>query len=417
MKISLPQGLPHKAISSYVTYMSETVKSIIAAKNQSLKVAEYFALSGDEKYIKYAERILNCSPRIHIDYAFQDRDGWDFDEDTNTLKECIVSDIISSIKDVWWCRQAQCPSCIVAKSRKRRALLFKGLPKLMADYPDCSLIFLTLTQRHIPLSELRSQIDNMSDGWKLLSQCKEFPAIGYKLNKSGKKVPIIGYLRSVEITISKTQIPGEEIMVHPHSHVIIIVPKSYFTNKSKNNYITQARWSELWRRSMKLDYDPIVDVRKAYSKNADTVNLVNVAMEAAKYITKFDDLVGFGEALPKFSEQVHGKKFFNSGGVFADYVTQKKLDQIESSMTHGDEVEFIGDYSVDLIWDDFYHKYRRSSDGRFSYEPILLGNSEYAVKTKNEAVNFLINHGIQPRPEPLLNLDLDCLDSFEEFML
>lgn len=331
--------LPEGVAAFHVTNMSHRVQSILNAKRRSLQVAEIFAQTGQDKYIKYAERILDCAPFLRVD-SFFDRDAG----------------FITSIRDAKWCRVAQCPVCIAAKTSKRRSLLFQSLPKFQSDYPNCKFIFLTLTQRHVPLSNLRNQIDLMSKGWKLLAQCKEFPGLAY--------------LKSVEVTRSKTEVSGE-IMVHPHSHCVIAVSSDYFAGRT---YLTQARWQQLWRRSMKLDYDPIVDVRRAYSKRGSGDSSVQVVMEAVKYITKFDDLLSFGEALPQFSEQVHCIKPFTSGGLFKKYVAQSKLDRIETSVTHGDEQEVLPDFSSDLVWDDLRNNYKNSKTG-FYLGPRVVSRS------------------------------------------
>ncbi len=49
----------------------------------------------------------------------------------------------------------------------------------------------------------------------------------------------------------------EEDTYHPHFHVLLPV---------KKNYIKQADWTSLWKKALKLDYTPIVDIRRVKSK-------------------------------------------------------------------------------------------------------------------------------------------------------
>lgn len=64
---------------------------------------------------------------------------------------------------------------------------------------------------------------------------------------------VLGYFRALEITKNH-----EEDTYHPHFHVLLPVKRSYFGK----NYIKQAEWTSLWKRAMKLDYTPIVDIRR-----------------------------------------------------------------------------------------------------------------------------------------------------------
>jgi plasmid rolling circle replication initiator protein Rep len=89
-------------------------------------------------------------------------------------------------------------------------------------------------------------ISDMMKGWNRL--------FGYKRIKTAT----LGYFRALEITKNH-----EEDTYHPHFHVLLPVKKSYFTCK---NYIKQADWTSFWKRAMKLDYTPIVDIRRVKGK-------------------------------------------------------------------------------------------------------------------------------------------------------
>ncbi|MEC1385604.1 protein rep, partial [Bacillus velezensis] len=70
----------------------------------------------------------------------------------------------------------------------------------------------------------------------------------------------------------------EEDTYHPHFHVLFPVKKSYFTGK---NYIKQTDWTSLWKRAMKLDYTPIVDIRRVKGKaNIDAEQIESDVREA-----------------------------------------------------------------------------------------------------------------------------------------
>ncbi|WP_373385776.1 protein rep, partial [Klebsiella pneumoniae] len=62
-------------------------------------------------------------------------------------------------------------------------------------------------------------------------------------------------LRSTEITVNE-----QDGSYNQHLHVLLFVKSSYFTGDSVN-YITQAEWTDLWQRALKVDYEPVVHVQ------------------------------------------------------------------------------------------------------------------------------------------------------------
>ncbi|MTE28523.1 replication protein, partial [Winogradskyella sp. ZXX205] len=60
-------------------------------------------------------------------------------------------------------------------------------------------------------------------------------------------------------------------------HVLLPVKKSYFGK----NYIKQTEWTSLWKKAMKLDYTPIVDIRRVKGKaKIDAEQIENDVREA-----------------------------------------------------------------------------------------------------------------------------------------
>ena len=62
-------------------------------------------------------------------------------------------------------------------------------------------------------------------------------------------------------------------------HVLCAVLPSYYTSR---DYIRQAQWTDMWRDAARLDYTPIVDVRRA-------TGTAGSLAEVAKYATKPSD--------------------------------------------------------------------------------------------------------------------------------
>jgi plasmid rolling circle replication initiator protein Rep len=93
-------------------------------------------------------------------------------------------------------------------------------------------------------------------------------------------------MRVLEITYSKKR---DEY--HPHLHIIFAVNKSYFTGR---DYISQRKLAELWKKVCKLDYTPIVDLRKVINKDTGEDSgkaLGSAVSEIAKYAVKDTDML------------------------------------------------------------------------------------------------------------------------------
>jgi hypothetical protein len=61
------------------------------------------------------------------------------------------------------------------------------------------------------------------------------------------------FVKTVEVTRGKTPVGS----AHPHFHVLMMVKPSYFTH----GYLSQAKWVEMWQKSLRIDYKPILDVQ------------------------------------------------------------------------------------------------------------------------------------------------------------
>lgn len=154
-----------------------------------------------------------------------------------------------------------------------RARAFTALPKVLEHYPKARFVFLTLTVRNCELSELRQTLTRMNKSWTLLTKRKEWPALGW--------------IRSVEVTRSRDD------TAHPHFHCLLMVPPSYFKGGA---YLSQRRWSEVWRACLKVDYDPIIHVQvvkppKGTQDGQEGVSMMNAVCETLKYSVKPSDVL------------------------------------------------------------------------------------------------------------------------------
>jgi len=187
------------------------------------------------------------------------------------------------------------------------ARFLQAAPRLLVRYPDARPVFLTLTQKNVPITELRAALHRMGKAWERLTKRKEFAAV-------------LGWIRTTEVTRAK------DGSAHPHYHALLIVPPDYFRRRGK--YVTQAEWTAIWRESLRVDYDPILHVTVARSRAArraggPPASLVDAARETLKYAVKPADMTSDSGWLLELTRQLHKLRFIASGGVLKDVLSEK----------------------------------------------------------------------------------------------
>lgn len=203
-----------------------------------------------------------------------------------------------------FCRARMCPMCSWRRSRKIYGHVSAIMDALHEQTPDRRYVLLTLTVRNCAADQLDSTLDKMFAAWKRLTETKEF------------KQGVDGWYRALEVTVNP-----DKLTLHPHFHVILCTNSAYWGR----NYIKQARWKELWARSMRIDYVPVVDVRRI---KGDTARAV---AEAAKYTVKPAELLdipgdSLEEVLRQLDEAIAGRRLVAYGGVMRELHKQLNLD-------------------------------------------------------------------------------------------
>ena len=136
-----------------------------------------------------------------------------------------------------------------------------------------------------------------------------------------KKFPAIGWIRSTEVT------RGKNGSAHPHFHCLLLVKPSYFGKY----YLKQYEWVELWRSSLRVDYNPILHI-KPVRQGRQPMELVP---EILKYCVKESDLVADREWFLELTRQMHKMRTVATGGVLKEYL--KQLEQEPEDLIGKDE--------------------------------------------------------------------------------
>lgn len=219
-----------------------------------------------------------------------------------------------------FCRCRFCPMCNWRRSKKTFGQVSKIVDEIDKS-KEYEYIFLTLTIKNCIPEELENSINNISKSFM-------------RMFTNNIKVKNIcnGYFRAIEVTYNK-----KENTYHPHIHCIVVVEKDYFS-RWNNNYIKIEEWSELWGKYLKVDYLPVVDVRKVTSKNYKN----SAVAEISKYSVKSKDIIinnGHGKVNKDLTDKnvlvlhkaLKNKRLITFGGLMKELHKKLNLEDLNKN--------------------------------------------------------------------------------------
>ena len=269
---------------------------------------------------RLAERICQCSGYLGF--------GWITDSETGEKRLKLVM--------ARFCKVRHCPVCWWRRSLMWQARFLQVLPELESFCPTARWLFLTLTVRNCPLTDLRSTIQHMNVSFNRMTKRPEF------------RRNTFGWIRSTEVT------RGRDGSAHPHFHVLMMVRPSYFGK----GYVTQARWTELWREAARLDYTPIVHVQAVKNRRGSEHPLRGAIAETLKYSTKPEDLMD-RDWLLELTSQVHKLRFIGSGGLLKEVLRESEEETDEDLMLFDEDGDQIVDPEIFFGWHRRIQRYVR----------------------------------------------------------
>jgi plasmid rolling circle replication initiator protein Rep len=315
----------------------------------SLKVADILD-SGKCYHEKQAARIRKCAEKLEMGFV-----------------EDFLGNPVLKLKTAYFCRVRNCPVCQWRRAKMWSARFFDALPRIFSDYPEMRFIFVTFTVANCPVSELRSTVQLMNNAWGKMSRLKKFPALGF--------------VRSLEVTKEKNHYDksGKKLIraarpdyCHPHFHVLMAVPKSYFNN----NYLSKDDYAEMWQKSLKVDYKPVCDVRIVKPKELLTDSngvpvdektsvyegLKAAIVEVVKYTVKPSDMVQSTDWLLELVGQLHKTRAVSLGGIFKDYMKVDDDDLLTPTEREGNQGGLMFGWLGDVKRYRFSHFKNKDSD-------------------------------------------------------
>ncbi len=237
-------------------------------------VSDYY---GRSEFQNYSDRVRYCAELLDFKLVPEDQGVYNL-----------------KLASARFCRVRHCPVCQWRRSLMWKAKAYKILPKIVEDYPRYRWLFLTLTVRNCNIADLKETLTWMNKSFKRLTELKAFPGVGW--------------LKSVEVT------RGKDGSAHPHFHCLLMVRPGYFGK----NYIKQQEWVEMWKGSLRVDYNPVLDVQ-AVKKSQQPMQLIP---ELLKYCTKESDLTADRAWFLELTGQMHKMKAIVTGGVLKEYLRE-----------------------------------------------------------------------------------------------
>lgn len=249
-----------------------------------------------------AKRIGNCSSRLSLEIEVPE-----------------VGDPVAHLKGAKVCNARLCPFCEWRRTKAWRRRLITGLEAFHEVNPTWRAVFLTLTVKNCQLSDLRTTLKAMQDGWNRFRRCAFFPT-SY-------------WFKRTEITVGAGP-AGSAFLnggysAHPHFHVLLLVPPSYFGKR----YVKQSEWQKQWQMAMRLDYAPVIDIRSAKTKSTNGSSGIeasrDAAVEAAKYASKATQLLELGEALTEFHFETQSVRYYSVSKDLKEYIKAGDVNEAE----------------------------------------------------------------------------------------
>ena len=292
--------------------MHQTVNEIDSKftpkRKRSILLSESYNRIG---YESKASRVASCG--TELEFAFEISPDGEVSEK-------------GKLQSANFCKDRLCPMCAWRRSYK----IFGQVSRIMQHLGDkYEYLFLTLTVPSVPAESLSETISRLVKAWSNLIRQKPF------------KTAVRGFFRALEVTRNNDPMSKSFKLYHPHFHVVLAVPKSYFN--SPKYYIDHAQWLDMWRKAYKDDSITQVDIRKAKPKNkaeAQTAEesafaLASAVAEIAKYAVKDKDYIHekdealTDEIVQTLAGALARRRLTAYGGCFDEAYQKLKLDDAE----------------------------------------------------------------------------------------
>lgn len=223
------------------------------------------------------------------------------------------------LKQAWFCKSRLCPMCNWRRSIKHSSQVIKIVDEAVKKYPKGRFLFWTLTTKNVFTGdELNTELARMNKAFDRLMKYK-------KVQKN-----MLGYLKATEVTVNQ-----QDGSYNQHFHILVFVRPSYFKGTG-DNYISQSELTEFWKKSLKIDYTPIVNIKAVKAKATEKEKgVIGAVYETAKYPVKSIDYLtdNHEENLQRVDDLEVGlkrKRLISFGGIFKEIRKELQLEDVET---------------------------------------------------------------------------------------
>lgn len=243
----------------------------------------------------------------------------------NHLTFAVLPDGKKKLQSADFCRERMCPMCQWRRALKLSVQADKIFKVL--SIRGYRFIFVTLTIKNCTADNLNETCDLLYQSYKRLEKTKVYLSA------------VKGAYRALEITYN-----AEANTYHPHFHCLWAVEPDYFTS---GDYITMDKLIKLWKRVLKVDYDPSIDIETVKQKEGQTIT--SACVEACKYPTKFA-VIKSTSVLQTLDYALRGRRLVSWTGILKMVRKELKLEDVEQgSLIHADEEKLRTDKNVKMI--------------------------------------------------------------------
>lgn len=279
---------------------------------------------------RYGQRISHCSTVLGFSKVIKDRDVVNLNNFSH--------DEQYKLKRANFCRVRFCPICQWRRSLAWMARFYGILPKINEKYLGYRWISLVLTVKNCDVQDVGETLTHMN---KSFARFIRKPDICH-----------VGGIKSFECTRS------EDGKAHPHFHVLLLVHPRYF----KDKYLKHSDFVQLWRDSLKVDYDPVVSVQAVKYKgkrkfaaeelereNKDCRHFEDAILETIKYSVKPSDMVEDEEWFYELNNQLHKRRAISVFGSLRELLSDNE-EFSEAEMLQGDSFNLDADTENQIIY-------------------------------------------------------------------
>lgn len=249
-----------------------------------------------------------------------------------------------------YCRVRLCPICSWQRTKKVSAQVHQIIEGIQSER-KIRFLFLTLTVRNCLPDELSDTLTHMFQSFVRLSKTKNYMAAA------------LGHCRSMEVTHNLTN-----DTYHPHLHVLIAVDPDYFSGRT---YLKHDKWMAMWRKALRVDYDPSVRAQAVTGKTFAAI------AEVAKYSVKQEDYIipdnweFTVDTVRVLDAALHKRRFIAFGGIFKDWHKRLNLSDPDGDPTMDKPQDMEPIEVHHFAWFRNYQQYRE-----ISLSDKVIGSSE-----------------------------------------